>query len=159
MGKPGDQVVAGDDLISLDDYHATRQGWKLTLPTAGERVVTEATIRNGRLIISSLIPNTAVCTFGGDGWIIDVDVNTGNRTAALDTNNDGVIDDLDRINGQVASAIKVGAVPAAATIMRGSGDQKAMEYKMINTSNGSIVRVPEKGNAKVSRRSAWEQLQ
>ena len=159
VGPATDVALAGDNAIALSDYYASRRGWKLNLPSAGERVVTEAAIRNGRLVISSLIPSTAVCTFGGDGWIIDVDVATGNRTAALDTNGDGAIDDLDRLGGSVASAFRVGAVPAAATILRGSGSQRAMEYKMINTSNGSVVRVPEKGNPKVSRRSAWEQLQ
>ena len=158
VGPATDAAVAGDNAISLADYYSSRRGWKLNLPVAGERVVTEAAIRNGRLVISSLIPNTAVCTFGGDGWVIDVDVSTGNRTAALDTNNDGVIDAGDYLGGTRASAVKVGAVPAAATILRGRGSQAGMEYKMINTSDGSIVRVPEKGNAKTSRRSAWEQL-
>ena len=135
-----------------------KKGWKLNLPSSGERVVTEAAIRNGRLVISSLIPSTVVCSFGGDGWIIDVDVVTGNRTAALDTNNDGLINNADYLNGSMVSGVQVGAVPAAATIMRGSGAQRALEFKMINTSSGTIVRVPEAGNPVNSRRSAWEQI-
>ena len=158
VGPATDAPIGGDNAISLADYYSSRKGWRLNLPGAGERVVTEAAIRNGRLVISSLIPSTGVCTFGGDGWIIDVDVSTGNRSAALDTNGDGAINDEDLLDGTAASAVQVGAVPAAATILRGSGAQRALEYKMINTSNGSIVRVPEKGNPVVSRRSAWEQL-
>ena len=158
VGPATDAAVAGDNAISLADYYSSRKGWKLNLPVAGERVVTEAAIRNGRLVISSLIPSTVVCTFGGDGWIIDVDVSTGNRSAALDTNNDGLIDAGDYLGGTMVSGVKVGAVPAAATILGGTGARRGLEYKMINTSNGSIVRVPEKGNPKLSRRSAWEQL-
>ncbi len=158
VGPVTDTTIAGDNTISLTDYYASKKGWKINLPSSGERVVSEAAIRNNRLVISSLIPSTAVCTYGGDGWIIDLDVSTGNRTAALDTNGDGQIDDNDQIGGTLVSGVQVGAVPAAATIMRGSGAQKALEFKMINTSNGSIVRVPEKGNPAVSRRSAWEQL-
>ena len=159
VGPPADAAVAGDNAISLADYTSSRQGWRLNLPGSGERVVTEAAIRNGRVVISSLVPSVAVCSFGGDGWIVDVDVLTGNRTAALDTNGDGVIDDNDLLGGLAASAVQVGAVPAAASILRGSGTQKGLEFKMINTSNGSIARVPEKANPAVSRRSAWEQLQ
>jgi type IV pilus assembly protein PilY1 len=159
VGPATDTAVTGDNAISLADYYANKKGWKLSLPSSGERVVTEAAIRNGRLVVSSLIPSTAVCSYGGDGWIIDVDVVTGNRTAALDTNGDGVINNADYIGGTMVSGVQVGAVPAAATIMRGSGDQRALEFKMINTSSGSIVRVPEAGNPARSRRSAWEQLQ
>ena len=158
VGPATDAAIAGDNAISLASYYATRQGWKLNLPSSGERVVTEAAIRNGRLVVSSMIPSAVVCTNGGDGWVIDVDVVTGNRTAALDTNGDGLIDSADFLGGTMVSAVQVGAVPAAATIMRGSGSQRGLEFKMVNTSNGSILRVPEKASAAVSRRSSWEQL-
>ena len=159
VGPVTDAALVGDNLISLADYYSSKRGWKLNLPSSGERVVTEAAIRNGRVIISSLIPSTVVCSFGGDGWIIDVDVITGNRTAALDTNGDGVINSADYLGGTMVSGVQVGAVPAAATIMRGSGAQRALEFKMINTSSGNIVRVPEAANPATSRRAAWEQLQ
>ena len=158
VGPATDATIAGDNAVSLADYYSLKKGWKLNLPSSGERVVTEAAIRNGRVVISSLIPSTVVCSFGGDGWIIDVDVVTGNRTAALDTNNDGLINNADYLNGSMVSGVQVGAVPAAATIMRGSGAQRALEFKMINTSSGTIVRVPEAGNPVNSRRSAWEQI-
>ena len=159
VGQAADAAVAGDNAVSLADYYSGKRGWKLDLPSSGERVVTEAAIRNGRLVVSSLIPSTVVCSGGGDGWIIDVDVVTGNRSAALDTNADGLINSADYIGGTMVSGVQVGAVPAAATIMRGTGDQKALEFKMINTSDGSIVRVPEAGKPTTSRRAAWEQLQ
>jgi type IV pilus assembly protein PilY1 len=158
VGPATDAAIAGDNAINLADYYSSKKGWKLNLPSSGERVVTEAAIRNGRVVISSLIPSTVVCSYGGDGWIIDVDVVTGNRTAALDTNGDGVINNADYLNGSMVSGVQVGAVPAAATIMRGSGAQRALEFKMINTSSGTIVRVPEAGSPVTSRRSAWEQL-
>ena len=159
VGPASDAAIAGDNAISLADYYSGKKGWKLNLPSSGERVVTEAAVRNGRLVVSSLIPSAVVCSGGGDGWIMDVDVVTGNRSAALDTNADGAINSADYIGGSMVSGVQVGAVPAAATIMRGTGDQKALEFKMINTSNGSIVRVPEAGKATPSRRAAWEQLQ
>jgi type IV pilus assembly protein PilY1 len=159
VGTPADTVLPGDSAITLNDYYSSKMGWKLDLPTSGERVVTEAAVRNGRLVISTLIPSTAVCSFGGDGWIMDVDIVTGNRAAALDTNGDNLVNSGDAIGGTVVSGVQVGAVPAAATIIRGSGQFKKSEFKMVNTSNGSIVRVPEAGNPAVSRRAAWEQIQ
>ncbi len=160
VGPATDATIAGDNAISLADYYSSKRGWKLNLPSSGERVVTEAAIRNGRLIVSTLIPSVAICSYGGDGWVVDVDVVTGNRTDALDTNGDNVIDAADYLGGVAVSAVQVGAVPAAATILRGSGDQKALEYKMVNTSNGSVLRVQEKGKATPnSHRASWEQLQ
>lgn len=155
VDRPSDTLITGDNVITLADYYASKRGWKLDLPTSGERVVAEATIRAGRAIVSTLIPSTAVCSFGGDGWVVDIDVVTGNRTAALDTNADNIIDGNDKINGTHAAAVQVGSVPAAATIMR----NRKEDDKLINTSAGTIVRVREKGNAAVSRRGAWEQIQ
>lgn len=157
VGLPADTLITGDNAVTTAAYYSGMKGWRMTLPTSGERVVTDATVRAGRLVISTLIPNTAVCSFGGDGWIMDVDVATGNRAAALDTNGDNLVDTGDRVGDNMMSGVQVGAVPAAATIMR-SGNRK-LDDKLINTSAGSILRVREAGNTATSRRAAWEQLQ
>jgi len=165
VGKPADVLLAGDNMLSLTDYQAGKKGWRLSLPTSGERVVTEATVRNGRLVISTLIPSTAVCSFGGDGWIMEVDVFTGNRAAALDLNDDNLVNNADYIDGSVPSGVRVGAVPSAATIVRkpppppGSPAVPCAEYKLINTSEGTIVRVGGSCGRVPSRRASWEQLQ
>lgn len=154
VDPPADTAIPGDNVITRANYYATKRGWRLDLPSSGERVVAEATVRAGRAVISTLIPSTEICSFGGDGWIVDVDVVTGNRVGALDTNADNLIDASDAINGVYASAVRVGSVPAAATIMRNRQD----DDKLINTSAGSIVRVRERGSVAPSRRSAWEQI-
>jgi type IV pilus assembly protein PilY1 len=165
VGKPGDVLLAGDDVISLTDYQAGKKGWRLSLPSSGERVVTEATVRNGRLVISTLIPSTAACSYGGDGWIMEVDVFTGNRAAALDLTDDNLVNNADYIDGSVPSGVQVGAVPAAATIVRkppsppGAPAVPCAEYKLINTSEGKIVRVGGSCGRVPSRRASWEQLQ
>ena len=114
-------------------------------------------MRAGRVVASSLIPSVAACSWGGSGWIIDVDVITGNRSPALDTDNDNLVNANDLVGGRWASAVQIGAVPAAASIMRSKS--RTLDDKLINTSDGSIVRVRELGNAKPSRRASWEQLQ
>jgi len=157
VGTPGDTLLAGDNAIALSSYLSTRRGWRLNLPTTGERVVTEALVRAGRLVVSTLIPSTAACSGGGDGWVMDLDVLTGNRAPALDTNNDGLVNNADLLSGNMASGVRVGAVPAAPTIMR-SRDRK-LDDKLINTSAGTILKVREAGSTATSRRTSWEQLQ
>jgi len=169
VGVPPDVAITGDNAISVNDYYTNKRGWKMNLPLSGERVVAETTVRFGRVIFSTLIPSSAACSSGGDGWIFDIDVMTGNRSAALDTNGDNEITDADRLNGNgtgtgtTAGAVRVGAVPAAASIMRAKGGSGGgpgpNDDKLVNTSAGSIVRVRESGNQKPSRRAAWEQIQ
>src|SRR5207302_1445943 len=74
-----DAPIAGDNAIAATDYAASKKGWYITLPASGERVITDATIRAGRVIFNTLIPNTDPCGYGGSGWIMEVDVMTGNR--------------------------------------------------------------------------------
>ncbi len=165
VGMPADALLAGDNAISLAAYQAGKKGWRLSLPSSGERVVTEPTVRNGRLVISTLIPSTAVCSYGGDGWIMEVDVFTGNRAAALDLNDDNLVNNSDYLDGSAPSGVQVGAVPAAATIVRkppkppGAGTEPCSEFKLINTSEGKIVRVGGACGRIPSRRASWEQLQ
>ena len=156
VGPATDAPIAGDNAISLASYYATKKGWKINLPSSGERVVAETTVRFGHVVASTLIPSTAVCSFGGDGWIMDLDSITGNRSPALDTNADNAVDASDYLSGSAVSGVQVGAVPAAASIMR-SRDRK-LDDKLINTSAGNIVRVRESGNASASRRASWEQI-
>lgn len=165
VGNPAGTLLAGDNAISLIDYQAGKKGWRLSLPTSGERVVTEATVRNGRLVISTLIPSTAACSYGGDGWVMEVHVFTGNRAAALDLNNDNLVNSADYLDDVPPSGVQVGAVPAAATIVRkppsppGAPAVPCAEYKLINTSEGKIVRVGGSCGRVPSRRASWEQLQ
>lgn len=156
VGLPGDTALAGDNAITKASYLATKRGWKLELPTSGERVVTEAVVRAGRLVVTTLIPGTTSCAGGGDGWVMDLDVATGNRAPALDTNGDGVVSSADHLSGTMASGVQVGSVPSAASIMRSR--DRTLDDKLINTSAGTILKVREAGSSATSRRTSWEQL-
>ncbi|MDQ6626975.1 MAG: PilC/PilY family type IV pilus protein [Pseudomonadota bacterium] len=164
VGAAADGVLVGDNAVSLAAYYATKRGWVLNLPLSGERVVAQATIRFGKVVVSTLIPDTSPCSYGGDGWIMEVDVITGNRgDISLDTNGDNSVDSLDRVvvrsvatGGKVVSGVRVGSIPAAAAIIR--SQDRTLDDKLINTSSGSVLGVRESGNGTRSARAAWEQI-
>lgn len=163
VGAPGATTYTGDNTISATNYSSTKLGWKLTLPASGERIVTQTTVRYGKVVASTLIPSSAPCTYGGDGWVMEVDVLTGNRadSPALDTNGDNLVSNADLLTysgGQAqASGVHMGSIPAAPGFIR--TQDRRLDDKLINTSDGSVVRVREAGNAATSGRVSWEQLQ
>ena len=72
--------LSGDNAIAVPrTTSASKKGWYINLPATGERVVSDANIRAGRVVFNTLIPNTDPCGFGGTGWVMEVDVMTGNR--------------------------------------------------------------------------------
>jgi type IV pilus assembly protein PilY1 len=114
------------------------RGWYMDLvspgPTfKGEMVVSNSVIRNGRVLFSTLIPNTDPCGYGGTSFLMDMDARTGMRTdyAPFDVNGDGEIDDDDyisvTINGVTtkvpASGVgsTVGITGTAAVVVNGDG--------------------------------------
>ena len=90
----------------------SQPGWYLDLawktadggPGAqGERVVARATLRDDRVVFTTLIPAADPCAFGGKSFIMSVNRSSGARLnyAYFDVNNDGNInnDDTTSING------------------------------------------------------------
>jgi type IV pilus assembly protein PilY1 len=161
-----DAPLAGDNAIASSAYTAGKKGWYINLPATGERVVSDSTIRTGRVIFNTLIPNTDPCGFGGTGWVMEVDVMTGNRndTPTFDTNNDLQISTADlNLNGtyDVASGRAVSSIPAAAGIMRmpTPANGKPFENQYVNTSAGSVTVIGETAGLGGQGRASWRQLQ
>jgi Tfp pilus tip-associated adhesin PilY1 len=80
-------------------------GWFFDFPNtgdnAGERVIKNIILRGDRVIVLSFIPNSSLCSGGGDSWFYIMDPATGGRTelAQMDINGDGVIKDPVDENG------------------------------------------------------------
>lgn len=72
-------------------------GWVLDLP-AGERSPAGLQLRSDHLIWTSLTPTADACSFGGSSWLYELYAWTGLPPQApmLDTNDDGIVSDLDR---------------------------------------------------------------
>ncbi len=162
VGRPS-TLFNGDNQLTEAAFRTGKKGWRLDLPASGERIVTEVLIRAGKMIVSTLIPSSDPCAYGGDGWVMELDAITGNRadSPALDTNGDNRVDAADRLtlSGQLAhvSGVRVGGIPSAPSIVRAS--DRALDDKIVNTSSGTTVRIRESGITATSGRSSWEQLQ
>jgi Tfp pilus tip-associated adhesin PilY1 len=161
-----DTPISGDNAIASADYIASKRGWYLNLPSSGERVVSDANIRTGRVVFNTLIPNTDPCGFGGTGWVMEVDIMNGNRndSATFDTNADGQMSSADlNMQGTIdnASGRAISSIPAAAGFLRAppQAGKPPFENKYVNTSSGSVTVIGETAGLGSSNRGSWRQLQ
>jgi Tfp pilus tip-associated adhesin PilY1 len=124
-------------------------GWYYDLPLAGERVVADALLRQGRIIFVPYTPIDSPCGSGGDSVIMELDACSGARPSkpVFDINGDGVIDDNDVIEispGVFVPAVGIQSIgrlqPPAILKM-----DKEKEKKYFSSSKGKIVTVTEKG--------------
>ena len=174
-GGPGFRAVSNEAIENDDD------GWYLPLiwtaaeggsdTKTGERVVSRAIVRGDRVILTTLIPDVDPCAFGGDSWLMEVDMEDGGRLeySVFDLNEDSSFDDDDFVNiGTEEDPIWVpasgfdpdcGIVTTPAVISgvdpTGSGDDD--EVKVISGSCGELSSIPEAGTQSRGRQ-AWEQL-
>lgn len=148
---------------SASDW-TTKRGWKIDLPDTGERQVTDSVLSNGKIIFTSLIPNTDPCAYGGSGWLMELDAFTGNALSynVLDVNNDGTITVADYVTynsaNKIPSGKKINAIPSSPTIIKNKRS-KELETKVISKSDGSISTILEKSGSTSSGRVSWIQLQ
>lgn len=153
----------------------TQPGWYMDLlnqPGAtgtGEMVVSSAELDNGRVVFTTLIPNTNPCGFGGTSFLMELNALTGARldTSPFDMNGDGHFTSGDF----VTVTVTVGGVPTQLTVPV-SGQQStvgiiqtpaivsasSVEYKFASGSTGQILSVTESTGSGNGRQS-WVQLQ
>ena len=137
---------------------ASKYGWYLDLPVSGERVAVDPLLRDGRVVFTTLIPDSSPCTAGGTGWLMELDFASGSQlgSAPFDTNNDNTIDGTDaRTGGQELQVISSSPVAQG-----GYGtESNPLENKYLNQSTGNVVRVLESASRSGSRRTSWRELQ
>jgi type IV pilus assembly protein PilY1 len=122
--------------LSSNNVGNSKNGWYIDLDSAsaatGERVITDAKIRNNILFFDTLIPNTTVCEYGGSSWLMSVDIATGSFPSkpVFDANGDGVIDSSDTDNGDAFVGKKIDAIATSPEFLGGN--------RYVGTSNGTI---------------------
>lgn len=142
------------------------KGWYMDLRYSnfyGERVVVEPVVRNGRVIFVTLIPDEDPCSSGGDGWIMELNADSGSRLPAspFDVNGDGIIDGDDFVNysseDTIVSGVKsrsgIVAKPGILNNPKGGTD----EYKYFSGTSGKVDIVGESSNPNSRRRQSWRQ--
>lgn len=86
---------------------ATHKGWKLDLNYSGnsgnlgEKQVTNAVLRDGSIMFTTVLPTPEACTPGGSSWLMELDAADGSRLSypPFDLNGDNKFDALDMAYG------------------------------------------------------------
>lgn len=140
------------------------KGWFMDLKVVGEpsnngeRIINEALIRNGQVLFSTFVPNTADCAVGGGGYVLILDASTGSRPSLppINLNNDGAFDEKDlvtaTINGTATAYVASGyqsvhGTPSAPILVESEGG--TLDYVAISYSDGTVggVGSPRSGNS------------
>ncbi|MDH3599310.1 MAG: hypothetical protein OEU26_06675, partial [Candidatus Tectomicrobia bacterium] len=140
------------------------RGWRIDLIDDGERQVSDSILRNGRIIFTTLIPDTEPCSFGGDSWLMELDAITGGRLSEspFDLNDDDKFDEEDLVNVSgseepaAVSGMKstVGILPTPTILSSGP-----IEYKYGSGTTGDISKTKENPGPNRAGRIAWRQFQ
>ncbi len=140
-------------------------GWYLDFDhnADGERMVSNSILRNNRIIFSTLIPSSDPCDFGGTGWLMDLDAQTGARLtySPFDVDKDGTFTTGDNVSysgsGSKATVSgrksTVGIIPAAGIIAT-----MTKEYKYTPGTSGAIEKIDENIGPDQEGRQSWRQL-
>ncbi|HHO67942.1 MAG TPA: hypothetical protein ENK12_02825 [Gammaproteobacteria bacterium] len=156
-----DLRVVSDNTVN----YSTQNGWYLDLESPvngaeGERVVVDPLLRNGRMIFSTLIPNTDPCGYGGAGWLMEIDAINGGRFAysVFDLNGDGEFNAQDFVSiantGDLpVSGRRYGEIISQPVVI----DAGEKEHKYVSGSSGSIQHIVERG-ANNKGRQSWRQI-
>ncbi|HET8801861.1 MAG TPA: PilC/PilY family type IV pilus protein [Marinobacter sp.] len=165
-------------LVSKNQPSESYNGWFIDLlwkssnggtGAEGERVVSQAIVRSDRVIFPTLIPSEDPCEAGGNSWLMEVELYSGGQLnyEVFDINNDGDIDDSDRIpgddddgDGDPEKEPPSGIDPDIGIIQKPTIIEDCVggdECKIVSGSSGNAEVIQEKGIAPVGRIN-WEQL-
>ncbi len=150
-----------DNLIDWDVH----LGWELQLipqkienspnvSNFGERQVSNAIIRNGRVIFTTLIPSTVECEFGGTSFLMQLDFRDGSALEfpAFDLNGDGEYDGDDTDASGRAS--DVGIMPTVSILADG-----AQDVAFGSGASGDIDVIELSVGIEAFGRQSWRQLE
>jgi type IV pilus assembly protein PilY1 len=166
----------GSDWRLTSDNHAdwtTNKGWYIDLYNTeggatsnyGEKQVSNSILYNQRIIFTTLVPSSAVCSGGGSSWLMELNPENGARLSGtpFDVNNDGSFSSADYLaGGPVPSDNPVptsgtklgdGGFAGTPTIIKGGvgGDPK-----YLSQSSGTLKEVKNPG--KSAGRVSWREI-
>jgi len=94
------------------DYLTGKYGWYFALPDSGERSVTNPVVRGSLVFFNSFVPVSDPCSVGGFGFRFAVNLIDGGSPdeVAIDTNDDGYIDDNDKVTDASGNTDTIAAI-------------------------------------------------
>lgn len=179
-----ERTVNGDPVrisSQIDLDLAVHRGWFLDLYSAsggiddtaaagganrGERSITRPLLRNGRIVFTTLIPSADPCRIGGDGFLMELDAQTGGRprTPVLDITGDFAVDQDDLLDLDFEPSAGLPRVPpsgvgAPGVLSRPSilAVQPGLELKLMGSSAGEIEIRAEAGPSRTGRLT-WREI-
>ncbi|RMD80039.1 MAG: hypothetical protein D6809_02220 [Gammaproteobacteria bacterium] len=163
-GFPADVRVPTDRPVDYAGASGPRQyGWYLDLPVAGERVVTDPVVRGDLVYFDTTIPDASPCTYGGDGWLMSLRIDTGGRPPqpAFDYNGDGQVDAGDLVTDGSIQAAAGGqhftqGLPTSPAFL---GNKQYTAGTKTTGGNSIDVRAVEALGGAGTGRLSWEELQ
>ena len=168
-----------DVRVTSNNTLGANSGWYLDLlsPSGyqGEKQVSNPIIRNGNVIFTTLIPDPDPCAFGGNSWIMELNLLDGSRlkTTPFDLNNDGQFTDADHVTITVTLedgttvdiAVPISGLGSTEGILQSPGvidgemgQGRPVQYKYLPGSSGGIQRVTENPGVSGTGRQSWRQV-
>jgi type IV pilus assembly protein PilY1 len=168
-----DVRVVSDTVVT----YPSKKGWYMDLLSPvngaeGERVVSGPLLRAGRIIFTTLIPESDPCGWGGTSWLMELDAVYGNRLdqspfdvnedgnfdisdflVTLDTDGDGDVDGDDEVPVSGIRKHDVGIIKTPGVISTGNDT----EVKYVSGSSGNLEIFFESAGDPSGRQS-WRQL-
>lgn len=157
---------------------ANKDGWFLDLyfdknpadstnDNPGERVVADPLVRNGRVIFPTLIPDISPCTFGGTGYLMEINAQSGSRleVSPFDLNDDGAINQGDWVmidtdgDGTKDTKVPVSGKQSEVGIIKTPGVISTGDNELKYTSGSSgDIEVTTESSGDVLGRQSWIQI-
>lgn len=157
-------TVDWDGLVS----GGTERGWYMDLPVTGERVVSDPSLYDNRILFTTLIPNTTACSGGGTGWLMELDAETGGALGGptFDVNGDGVVDTADNLGmaGSYPSGVQKTSIPSAVRMQKNPGGpggglmNKWTSMSKKNTTTNTSLENELNKLPPIQNRSSWRQI-
>ena len=151
---------------------SSHEGWKIDLVNRnlspvdnnGERQVSDAILRNGRIIFPTNLPSDTPCTPGGTSWLMELDAADGSRLdeAPFDLNNDGIFSELDyTYSADGIPDVPTSGVQSQEGIITTPGILRDVnrEVKYLSGSTGVITNFSESTGAENVGRQSWRELE
>ena len=150
-GVPGRTLTDNTVDLSRDD------GWYMDLPDIGERVITDAIIRDELVFFNTMMPDASPCNEGGSGWQMIVRWLTGSRPSevSFDLNRDGLLTDLDQIGGEAVAGEKVIGIATAPVNL--SNKRYTSTTETLGGGSIEVTDIVDAGGVRTGRLS-WEEL-